>query len=127
MKKVTITDTGAKATWDSVTVELPETLKEAEVKYGNEVGNGFMRFMIHSLPIKLRQACKHAENAQIVVDSLFTKPCTDRINESPKKVLLKKIEELGLSKKDVKGLTVAGLQKVIAALEAVKITSPPVK
>lgn len=123
MKSIEVKNTSSKKHWDSVIVSVPETMEEAKTKFGSQADLGYWRFLMHALPIELRR-CKKESEAQSFVDKLFVTPLKTRIQGGDKKTLLKRVGELGLTEKEVKGLTTTGLQKVIAALEAVNKIQP---
>ena len=125
MKELVITNTSNKRNWDTVTVTIPEHIQEVIDKYGIEkANNGYMRFMLHSLPIKARQ-CKDKTKVQEYVNKLLLEPVNSRITGSEKSRLYNDLADFGFERKELKGLTVEGLEKLLKALKKVPITSPP--
>ena len=126
MKNLTVKNTSSKATWSQVIVEVPESIEEAKRVYGSAIDNGFQRFMLHSLPIKLR-GCKSKDKVQEFTDKLFTEPVNSRLLPSAKVQLMDELADFGFERKELKGLAYEGLEKLLKALRKVPITSPPEK
>ena len=126
MRTLVIKNESKGAKWTEVTIHIPESLTEAKEAYG-DINNGFLRFMLHSLPIKIRQTCKNPEQAQEVANKLFIEPLNSRITGSEKSRLYNDLADFGFERKELKGLTVDGLEKLLKALRKVPITSPPEK
>jgi len=71
--KAIIKNDQSKATWTSVTVEIPATLKDAIALYGADVPETIYQFAIEksNLDVRLRSLIKDAASAQAVVDNFF--------------------------------------------------------
>ena len=70
---ITIKNDQAKASWSSVTVEVPGSLTEAVELFGDEVTNVLFQFAMEksNLDVRLRSLIKDETSAQTVVDNFF--------------------------------------------------------
>ena len=73
MKKISIDNAQAKASWASIEVNVPESLTEAIALYGNEVSEILFDFAMEksNLAVRLRSIIKDSASAQTVVDNFF--------------------------------------------------------
>ena len=73
MKKISIDNAQAKASWTSIEVNVPESLTEAIELYGNEVSEILFDFAMEksNLDVRLRSLIKDEASAQTVVDNFF--------------------------------------------------------